>query len=42
VRLQIRQVDGAAIDLELPPARYCPELTSRLSEILGPWGSVVA
>jgi DNA polymerase-3 subunit alpha len=41
VRLQIRQVDGAAVDLELPSARTCPELTNRLSEILGPWGSVV-
>lgn len=42
VRLQIRQVDGAAVDLDLPSARRCVELTHRLSEILGPWGSVVA
>jgi DNA polymerase-3 subunit alpha len=42
VRLQIRQTDGAEVDLELPPARHCPELTRRLSDILGPWGSVYA
>jgi DNA polymerase-3 subunit alpha len=42
VRLEIREVNGSAHDLDLPPARRCPELTHRLSEILGPWGSVVA
>lgn len=42
VQLHIRQVDGAEVDMELPSARHCPELTRRLSEILGPWGSVYA
>jgi DNA polymerase III subunit alpha len=40
VRLAIRQRDGAEIEMELPSARYCPELTQRLGEIVGPWGSV--
>jgi len=29
------------VQLELPRARYCPELTRALSDIVGPWGSVV-
>ena len=42
VRLQIRQTDGEAVEMELPPARHCPELTRRLGDILGPWGNVYA
>jgi DNA polymerase-3 subunit alpha len=42
VRLQIRQTDGAEVEMELPSARHCPELTRRLSDILGPWGNVYA
>jgi DNA polymerase-3 subunit alpha len=42
VRLQIRQTDGAEVEMELPSARYCPELTRRLGDILGPWGAVYA
>ena len=42
VRLQIRQTDGAEVEMELPSARYCPELTRRIGDILGPWGNVYA
>jgi DNA polymerase-3 subunit alpha len=42
VRLAIRQRDGEQIEMELPPARYCPELTQRLGDIIGPWGTVGA
>jgi len=42
VRLSIRQRDGDEIEMELPRARYCPELTQRLGEIVGPWGTVGA
>jgi DNA polymerase-3 subunit alpha len=42
VHLSIRQRDGDQVDLEMPSARYCPELTQRLGEIVGPWGTVVA
>ena len=40
VRLQIRQSDGAQVEMELPPARYCAELTRLLGDIVGPWGNV--
>lgn len=40
VQLSIRQRDGERVDLELPRARYCPELERRLGEIVGPWGHV--
>ncbi|MDO8615525.1 MAG: DNA polymerase III subunit alpha [Dehalococcoidia bacterium] len=42
VRLSIRQRDGAEVEMELPRARYCPELTQRLGDIVGPWGIVSA
>ncbi len=42
VQLSIRQRDGAEVQMELPRARYCPELERRLGEIVGPWGTVVA
>jgi hypothetical protein len=28
--------------MELPSARYCPELTRLLGDIVGPWGNVFA
>ncbi len=40
VRLSIRQQDGAEVEMELPRARYCPELAQRLGDIVGPWGMV--
>jgi hypothetical protein len=42
VRLAIRQRDGEEVEMELPSARYCPELTQLLGEIIGPWGTVRA
>jgi DNA polymerase-3 subunit alpha len=42
VRLRILQRDGEEIELDLPGARCSPELTQRLGEIVGPWGSVGA
>jgi DNA polymerase-3 subunit alpha len=42
VRLAIRQRDGEEVEMELPSARYCPELTQLLGEIVGPWGTVHA
>jgi len=42
VRLQIRQSNGAEVEMELPSARYCPELTRLLGDIVGPWGNVFA
>lgn len=42
VRLSIRQRDGEEVEMELPTARYCPELTQRLGDIVGPWGMVGA
>ena len=42
VRLSIRQLDGRQIDMELPAARYCDELTRILGNITGPWGNVYA
>ncbi len=40
VHLSIQQRDGEQVDMELPRARYCPELEYRLGEIIGPWGTV--
>ena len=40
VRLAIRQRNGAEVEMELPPARPCPELTALLGDIVGPWGMV--
>ena len=42
VRLSIRQRDGEEVEMELPNARRCPELTAQLSQIVGPWGFVGA
>jgi hypothetical protein len=42
VRLAIKQRDGAEVEMELPRARYCPELTQLLGDIVGPWGFVGA
>jgi hypothetical protein len=42
VRLTILQRDGEQIEMELPSARYCEELTRSLGDILGPLGSVGA
>ena len=42
VRLTILQRDGEEIEMELPSARHSVELTQRLGEIVGPWGSVGA
>jgi len=40
VRLAIRQRDGEEVEMALPNARLSPELTQRLGEIVGPWGTV--
>jgi DNA polymerase-3 subunit alpha len=40
VQLSIRQRDGEQVEMELPRVRYCPELTQRLGDIVGPWGTV--
>ncbi len=42
VRLSIRQQDGEEVEMELPSARQCPELTAQLSQIVGPWGFIGA
>jgi len=42
VRLAIRQRDGEEVEMALPSARLTPELTHRLEEIVGTWGSVGA
>jgi len=42
VRLSIRQRDGEEVEMELPGARKCPELTAQLTDIVGPWGFVGA
>ncbi len=42
VQLSIRQRGGEEVAMELPRARYCPELEQRLGEIVGPWGTVGA
>ena len=39
-RLSVRQRDGEEVALELPAVAPSPELTRRLSEIIGPWGAV--
>jgi DNA polymerase-3 subunit alpha len=39
-RLSVRQRDGEEVALELPAVSPSPELTRRLSEIIGPWGAV--
>jgi DNA polymerase-3 subunit alpha len=41
VRLAIRQQDGDEVELELPRARACEELSQRLSAALGEQGAVV-
>ena len=38
--LSVRQRDGKEVALELPAVSPSPELTRRLSEIIGPWGAV--
>jgi DNA polymerase-3 subunit alpha len=40
VRLAIRQRNGEEIEMTLPNAHLSPELTQRLGEIVGPWGTV--
>ena len=42
VRLSIRQRDGEEVVMDLPPARFCAELTQQLSDIVGPWGTISA
>ncbi len=39
-RLSVRQRDGEEVALELPDVSPSPELTRRLSDIIGPWGAV--
>ena len=39
-RLSVRQRDGEEVAMELPTVSPSPELTRRLSEIIGPWGAV--
>ena len=41
VRLAIRQQDGDEVELELPRARACEELSQRLSAVLGDEGAVL-
>jgi DNA polymerase-3 subunit alpha len=41
VRLTIRQQDGDEVELELPRARACEELSQRLSGLLGDAGAVM-
>jgi DNA polymerase III subunit alpha len=42
VFLSIRQLDGRQVEMELPAARRCDELTRLLGDITGPWGNVYA
>jgi hypothetical protein len=42
VRLSVRQLNGQEVEMELPAARRCDELTRLLGDIVGPWGSVYA
>ena len=42
VRLSIRQRNGEVVELELPRARRCSELSQRLGEIVGSWGGIGA
>jgi hypothetical protein len=39
VRLAIRQQDGEEVELELPRARACGELSQRLGAVLGEEGA---
>jgi hypothetical protein len=41
VRLTIRQQDGDEVELELPRARACDELSQRLSSALGDAGALI-
>ncbi len=41
-RQPVRQQDGEEVEMELPSARQCPELTAQLSQIVGPWGFIGA
>jgi hypothetical protein len=41
VLLAIRQQDGDEVQLELPRARACEELSQRLSAVLGDQGAVI-
>ena len=41
VRLTIRQQDGDEVELELPRARACDELSARLAGLLGDAGTVI-
>ena len=41
VRLAIRQQDGDEVELELPRARACDELSERLGAVLGDQGAVI-
>jgi hypothetical protein len=41
VLLAIRQQDGDEVELELPRARACEELSQRLSAVLGDQGAVI-
>jgi DNA polymerase-3 subunit alpha len=40
VRLAIRLHDGQVVEMEMPGASPTPDLTRRLGEIIGPWGTV--
>jgi len=42
VRLTIRQQDGDEVELELPRARACDELSARLAGVLGDAGTVIS
>jgi hypothetical protein len=39
VRLTVRQQDGEEVELELPRARACSELSERLGAVLGDGGA---
>jgi DNA polymerase-3 subunit alpha len=42
VRLAIKQLNGAEVEMELPSARRCEELAGELMRIIGPQGGVYA
>jgi hypothetical protein len=42
VRLAIKQLNGEEVEMELPAARRCEELTLELGQIIGPLGGVYA
>ncbi|MEO6196862.1 MAG: DNA polymerase III subunit alpha [Dehalococcoidia bacterium] len=42
VRLAIKQLNGEEVEMELPSARRCEELTLELGQIIGPLGGVFA